>query len=76
MKFLILFKDVPRVIAITSQSFNLIRRIAKDKDVIFPNVFAHFDIRTVERTDSQRTIHTEFHITGPGGFRPGQGNLL
>ena len=36
----------------------------------------HLDIRTVQRTDSQRAVKRKLHVTGAGSFRPRQRNLF
>ena len=36
----------------------------------------HLNVGTVQRPDGQRTVKSKFHITGTGGFGPGQRNLF
>src|SRR6218665_433987 len=39
------------------QCFHLINRHSKDEDVVFTHFFCHLHVRSVQRSDRQRSVH-------------------
>ena len=76
MQLLIFLVVFTRFVALTTQFFHFFRSVTKDKDIVSTDMIQHLDIRTVQRTDSQRAVKRKLHVTGAGSFRPRQRNLF
>ena len=76
MQLFIFFVVLARFIALTTQLFHLIRGVTKDKDILLADVIQHLHIRAIQRTDSQRAVKGELHITGARRFGARQRDLL
>ena len=50
--------------------------MTKNKDIFFTDFLSDFNVRTIQRTDSKRTIERQFHIAGTGSFFTCSRNLF
>ncbi|MNI83856.1 hypothetical protein D3C73_1407040 [compost metagenome] len=72
MQFLIFLVILARLVTFATQGLHLFCGIPEDKDILRTHMLQHLDVGSVQRTDGQRTVQRKFHVTGPGGFGPGQ----
>src|SRR5215471_21112288 len=54
---------------------HLFRCKAKKKEILFAGFLCHLNSRAITRSDGQRPVHHELHVTRATGFIPGGGNL-
>ena len=65
-----------RIVTLGFEFLHLLNGMAEDEDVLVAHFFGDFYVRTVQRTDGQRAVQRQLHVTGAGGLFTGRGNLL
>ncbi len=76
VQLFILLVVVARAVALTTQRFHLFGGVTEDKEVICPDVLLHLNVGPVQRTNRQRPVERELHVTGAGCLGARERDLL
>lgn len=76
VQHLIFLPPFHRVVAFGQNCLHLFHGMTKNKDIFFTDFLGDFNVRTIQRTDSKRTIERQFHIAGTGSFFTCSRNLF
>ena len=76
IELLVFLTPFERIVALRFQCLNLLHGMTEDKDIFFTDFFSNFDICAIQRTDSERTIKSQFHIARARSLFPSSRDLL